>query len=359
MDNPVEYTSLSLFTGYGGLETGLRIAGLDMRTRAYVEIEAFACANLVTKMEAGFMDAAPIWTDIKTFDGRSFRDRIHFVVGGYPCTPFSDAGKKACEADPRYLWPDIRRIVETVRPVWCFFENVSGHVGTGFSRIRAELRDMGFAVEAGLFTAAEVGADHRRTRLFILAYNASEFEWECLSRKDGGQISEFGKCNIEGLLPDTEDMQWVAVERCAEDGILRAFYPRIAGPGEEQFGWEPPRVVGNAGSGRFNRNVRRQSGQKSENRYKALGNATCERIDGGVERGQGGRREHPDDGRRIAESAVGRVFDDDPGGLGYAELCSTYDSRIDELRLLGNGVVPLQAAWAFLNLYEEMKENFR
>ena len=169
VDNTKEFRCISLCTGYAGIELGLRRVVPTLRTVAYVEVEAFACANLVAKMEAGYLDAAPIWTDIKTFDGQPFYKRVHIVTGGYPCQPFSVAGKREGTKDPRHLWPYIARIVQAVRPVWCFFENVPGHLTSGFPEVYRSLRDMGYSVEAGLFTAAECELDIERERLFVLA----------------------------------------------------------------------------------------------------------------------------------------------------------------------------------------------
>ena len=169
VDNPEEFRCLSLCTGYAGLELGLKRAVPALRTICYVEVEAFACANLVSKIEKGELDAAPIWTDIKTFDGRPFYKRVHIITAGYPCQPFSVAGKRQGESDPRYLWPHIERIIKTVRPIWCFFENVDRHLEWGYTEVYRSLRCLGYKVEPGFFSASEVCAPHRRKRLFIIA----------------------------------------------------------------------------------------------------------------------------------------------------------------------------------------------
>ena len=158
VDNTEELRCISLCSGYGGLDMGLKRAWPSVRTVAYVEIEAFAVANLVAKMEEDKLDAAPIWTNLKTFDGEPFRNRVHIITAGYPCQPFSVAGQRKGTDDPRHLWPYIARIVEAVEPVLCFFENVGGHLTMGFPEVYRSLRNMGYSVEAGLFTAAEVGS---------------------------------------------------------------------------------------------------------------------------------------------------------------------------------------------------------
>jgi DNA (cytosine-5)-methyltransferase 1 len=165
---------ISFCTGYGGIEIGLKLAGVNVRTVAACEIETYAVANLVAKMEEGALEPYPVWTDLKTFPSEQFRGKIHGITGGYPCQPFSYAGKRKGTDDPRHLWPFIREHVRTIRPVWCFFENVAGHLNLGFDEVLKDLRDLHYSVEAGLFTAAEVGATHKRQRLFILAVAAGQ-----------------------------------------------------------------------------------------------------------------------------------------------------------------------------------------
>lgn len=159
---------LSLCTGMRGLERGIERV-TSIRTVAYVEIEAFICENLVQQMEQGILASAPVWTDLKTFPSEQFHGKIHGITGGYPCQPFSVAGKRGGEEDPRHLWPYIKKMVGAIRPVWCFFENVPGHLTLGYREVRSDLEQLGYTVEEGIFSAEEVGAPHQRKRLFILA----------------------------------------------------------------------------------------------------------------------------------------------------------------------------------------------
>lgn len=161
---------LSLCSGVGGLDLGLKLAMPTSRTVAYMEIEAYACEILVKRMQEKILDPAPLWSNIKSFDGKPWCGKVDLITGGYPCQPFSVAGKKLGEKDPRHLWPHVRRIVSEVEPTLCFFENVGGHLQLGFEQVHDDLQGLGYKVKAGLFTAEEVGAPHRRERLFILAY---------------------------------------------------------------------------------------------------------------------------------------------------------------------------------------------
>lgn len=204
MDSTQEVPNvLSLCTGYGGIERGLELAGIKHRVVAHVEIEAFAVANLVAKMEQGRMVPAPIWTDLKTLPVDCFRGRVDIITGGYPCQPFSAAGKRAGKDDPRHLWPWIRQHVDTIRPSRCFFENVEGHISLGLREVVEDLESLGYTTTWGIFSAAEVGAPHQRKRVYILA---SSRDWDANgiddSQKQG--ISQ-GRSKPSGVCANVAD----------------------------------------------------------------------------------------------------------------------------------------------------------
>ncbi len=120
-------------------------------------------------MEDASLDQAVVWDDVGTFDGRSWRGAVDIITAGYPCQPFSVAGKRRGADDPRHLWPHVARIICEVEPPFVFLENVAHHLRLGFPEVASGLVGMGYRLAAGLFTAAEVGAPHKRERLFILA----------------------------------------------------------------------------------------------------------------------------------------------------------------------------------------------
>ena len=165
---------LSLCSGAGGLDLGVHDAlGGCAQSICYVEHETTAAEVLAARIEDGALDDAPIWTDLHAFDARGWRGRVDGIIGGYPCQPFSVAGKRLGTADPRHLWPSISRIIAECEPAWCFFENVGGHLRLGYwDVVRPDLERLGYRVAEGLFTAAEVGASHQRERLFILAHRS-------------------------------------------------------------------------------------------------------------------------------------------------------------------------------------------
>mgnify|MGYP001577111449 CR=1 FL=1 len=165
-------TVLSLCSGAGGLDLGLRLA-CDARSVGYVERDAYAAAVLVARMADAGLEEAPIWDDIATFDGRPWRGVVDIVAAGFPCQPVSVAGKRLAQEDDRWLWPEIARVVRDVAPGWVFLENVRGLLsandGAAFGEVLGDLARLGFDAEWGVFSAAEVGAPHRRERVFILA----------------------------------------------------------------------------------------------------------------------------------------------------------------------------------------------
>tara|TARA_B100000378_G_scaffold236018_1_gene202716 strand:- start:21954 stop:22961 length:1008 start_codon:yes stop_codon:yes gene_type:complete len=187
VDSTKEHTDeqqiLSICYGYGGLERGVSSV-VPIRPVAYVEIEAFQNFNLVAAMESGMVDPAPIWTDLKTFDAKPFRNKLHGIIGGYPCQGESLAGKRELWNDDRFLWPYIENIMRTARPLWGFFENVAGHLSGSFPYVLDSLRAMGYKVEAGLYSAEEAGAPHQRKRMFILAVENSYHSRSRASRSD-------------------------------------------------------------------------------------------------------------------------------------------------------------------------------
>lgn len=165
-----ELRGISLCAGVGGLDLGLHLAEPGYRTVCYVERNSFAAATLVARMADASLAAAPVWDDLKSFDGRAWRGRVHLVSAGYPCQPFTLSGLRGGADDPRHLWPDVARIVGEVAPEWCFFENVPGHLTLGFRDVVSDLQRLGYRVAARVVSAAQVGGSHLRERLFILAH---------------------------------------------------------------------------------------------------------------------------------------------------------------------------------------------
>ena len=169
-------TVLSLCSGIGGLDLGYS-AATGSRTVCYVEREAFAAATLVARMEDSTLEDAPIWDDLKTFDGKPWRGKVDTVIAGFPCQAVSIAGKRDGQDDERWLWDDVARIIREVGPRKVFLENVSGILSLGCGDVLRDLALLGFDAQWCVFRASEVGAPQDRKRWFCLAY----------SQRDGDQ----------------------------------------------------------------------------------------------------------------------------------------------------------------------------
>jgi DNA (cytosine-5)-methyltransferase 1 len=168
--NYVDLSSISLFAGIGGIDLGLRPLGV--RTVCFVEREAYAAGVLASRMAEGSLDDAPIWSDVSTFDGRPWRGRVGLIAGGFPCQDISNAGQRAgiVDGESSGLWREYVRIVREVGPRFVFVENVSALLVRGLDVVLGDLASLGFDAEWGVFRASDVGAPHRRERVFILAH---------------------------------------------------------------------------------------------------------------------------------------------------------------------------------------------
>jgi site-specific DNA-cytosine methylase len=201
-------TGLSLCTGIGGLDLALHLAVETYHTVCYVEGDAFCQAVLHRRIQEGHLDAAPIWPDLRSFDATAWRGRVDIAHGGPPCQPFSQAaGRRQRTTDTRNLLPHVYRIVAEAAPAIVFLENVPGAMPYFYHVVLPGLHRLGYAVAAGLFTAAEVGAPHRRCRLFVLAHRHGAVRRLLLQP---GRPSEAGAHVAWGreTLDDADRMGW-------------------------------------------------------------------------------------------------------------------------------------------------------
>ena len=161
--------SIGLFAGYGGIELGIGLVEPNLRACCLVERDFFAIANLAKKIESGSMDECVLHSDVRSFDGRPWRGKIHLVCGGIECQPWSVAGQQRGIEDERWLWPEAYRIIREVEPTYVFLEEVFGFIRGGLGFVYRDLAESGYCIAHDHFRASDVGAPHRRERLFILA----------------------------------------------------------------------------------------------------------------------------------------------------------------------------------------------
>ncbi len=152
----------SLFSGIGGIDLGLERAGMNVLWHS--EIDPYACRVL----KKHWPDVPNIG-DITRVDWSNI-PYVDVIAGGYPCQPFSLAGKRAGENDPRHLWPYFRDAISHLRPRYALLENVRGHLTMGGISVIGDLAAIGYDCEWRIISAASVGANHRRDRLIIVAY---------------------------------------------------------------------------------------------------------------------------------------------------------------------------------------------
>jgi len=178
---------LALFAGAGGGLLGTRLLG--WRTVCAVEISAFRREVILRRQEEGmFPPPFPIWDDVKTFDGRPWRGKVDVVTGGFPCQPFSAAGKRQGALDKRNLWPETIRVIREVRPRFCLLENVPGLLTSGyFPAILKDIAESGYDCKWKVISAREVGAPHRRDRLWVVMADAEKGGRAIVQRASRGE----------------------------------------------------------------------------------------------------------------------------------------------------------------------------
>ncbi|MBM3083586.1 DNA cytosine methyltransferase [Chelatococcus daeguensis] len=367
---------LSLCSGAGGLDLGLAVAIPGYRAVGHVERETYAAAVLVARMEDAALDPAPVWDDVGTFDGRPWRGAVDIVTAGYPCQPFSVAGKRRGADDPRHLWPHVARIIGEVEPPFVFLENVAHHLRLGFPEVAAGLVGMGYRLAAGLFTASEVGAPHKRERLFILAIREGDeladparllwnpVEWRQPDRI-AAPLADAPRQRQREPADEADAIagSWSARDEPRNDG------GDVADAADRQFSqsrWRQARREGSGPDGAGladadgERRLQAERWQPQECRPDPCG-GDMDDADGARPQGWG-----DDVGEHAGERPAW------PPGLGdtygwerYLRCAPNLEPavrrgadglahRVDRLRLCGNGVVPLVAAHALRTLAAEL-----
>src|SRR5210317_1274476 len=155
---------LDLFSGIGGFSLGLEWAGME--TIAMCEKDKF-CRQVLAK----HWPDITIHEDIRKLDGREYKNAIDVVCGGFPCQPFSVAGKQLGKEDDRHLWPEMLRVIKESAPAWVIGENVSGFVSMALDDVCLDLEAEGYEVQSFVIPACAVEAHHKRDRCWIVAYS--------------------------------------------------------------------------------------------------------------------------------------------------------------------------------------------
>lgn len=232
---------LSLFSGIGGFDLAAEWMGWE--NVAQVEIDPF-CLKVLLK---NFPNAKQ-HTDIRTFPASDYTGRIDIITGGFPCQPFSQAGKRRGTADNRFLWPEMLRVISIIKPTWVVAENVPGIIniqdGVVFEQVCADLEVEGYEVQAFVIPALAVNAPHRRDRLWIVANSKHSGRDQAEATREDSNLQPKGTARqelpineltgIDSLWPSQAgrnrwDRDWsdVAAEFCRVDDVLPDRVDRI------------------------------------------------------------------------------------------------------------------------------------
>ena len=363
-----ELTHLSLFSGIGGLDLAAEWAGI--RTVGQCE-----WAEYPTKVLERHWPEVPRWRDIRTLTEESFYERtgrrtVDVISGGFPCQPFSVAGKQRGKEDDRYLWPEMVRVVKELRPAWVVGENVAGIIRMALPDILSELEGCGYRTRAFLVPACAVGARHRRYRVAIVGCRT-----DCLEDSSGSGCGRPGDVREQqgGAEPERSG-EYMAdtlrnsckfseppeneagihesanggedVRHSAGEGLSDRAGGQMGGQGTQEP--EPERPDSHASDAdNGSRNVRRNG------KFSAVEETGRERCDFG-----NGEKEHEPGERRSTEPELGGMADGISdwmdGDLDFIlnhywdtepdvpRIAEGIKHRGDRLKALGNAVVPQQ-----------------
>lgn len=167
--NKMGYTHASLFSGIGGFDLAADISGYS---------NIFNCDNnpFCKRILNYYWPNTKHYEDISTTDFTIYRNKIFLLSGGFPCQPFSVAGKRKGTSDNRYLWPEMLRAIHEIQPTWVIAENVGGFIsmqnGLVFNKVLSSMEVEGYEVQPFIIPACAIDAPHRRDRVWIIAYRS-------------------------------------------------------------------------------------------------------------------------------------------------------------------------------------------
>lgn len=347
--------ALSLFSGIGGLDLAAEAAGIQ--TVAFCEREPF-CQDVLHE----HWPDVPIYNDVTQLRGEQI-GRVDVIHGGFPCQPFSVAGKRKGKEDERFLWGEFSRLIGEIEPHWVVAENVPGIMSLAADDVCKDLEARGYEVEIFCYEALSVGALHRRMRVFFVGHS-ERVGLSGVTRRGTGQVSADGRCdvsNTEGFgrgsrRPECEGQQGEA--QLDECGIHIPNAEHDGSPAAERRGAYESAASG-AQTPEQSEGVHRRAGIiadaarerlsqcRQERARPPIGERPADDVDGGGE-----------PAGRSAQSRLGRVAYGFPLGMDLhtepdiPRTAQGVKDRAARLKALGNAVVPAQAYPIFKAIME-------
>ncbi len=357
---------LALFAGAGGGILGGHLLG--WRTVCAVEWEPYPASVLCARQNDGLLPPFPIWDDVQTFDGKPWREIVDVVSGGFPCTDISVAGKGAgIDGEASGMWREMARIIHEVQPRFVFVENSPMLTSRGLGRVLGDLAAMGFDARWGVLGAADVGAKHQRDRIWIVGEQmgnsnnngqiTSKISQSITQRSDTISTRQEQTCQSEGSSEQHEEL--------ANSNSMRELQPQR---GEQnKRGW-----ICNSSNEMANSNV---SGCPQS--HKTVERQPSKQFDGGsiqprkdvsntdIQRLQRRLSDRIFNQERRQEQSFGRITEcgvewkgdrncDWSAEPNVGRVADGVAARVDRLKAIGNGQVPLCAATAWKLLSERI-----
>lgn len=327
---------LHLFAGAGGGILGGMLLGHTCVCA--VEIEPYCRKVLLQRQRDGLLPLFPIWDDVRTFDGRPWRGKVDIVCGGFPCQDISCAGKGAGIDGARSgLWREFARVIREVRPKYAFVENSPMLAHRGLGRVLGDLAEIGYDAVWTVLGADDVGAPHIRKRMWILAP----------ARHIGGRAGVKGTVRADGAGELQEEIRRDNAAEIARPSERAATIPDAElfgngrreqlAQGEQAQGYSPD-ILPDTANQRTGILCKQSGSQGAQMRDVVFGkqcglhNELC-----------GWWQSDPADEDGAFKSGMGRV------AYGVA-------NRVDRLKAIGNGQVPLVAAVAFKFLTQQIEK---
>ena len=316
-------------SGIGGFALGFRWAALSEPV-AFCEIDEY-CQKVLAKNFPNI----PIFNDVKELvneeakpeSTRTIPDH-DILTAGYPCQPFSVAGKRRGEEDPRNIWPYVYEIVKRKHPTWCVFENVYGHVAMGLDKVLNEMEMEGYTTQTFIVPACSLDAPHLRNRLWIVAH--SNRQSESISTKHGGK----GQGEL-GSMADTH--RKLNIEQNTRGSRKEKEIPR-----EHRTEDNPTRESSRTSSARKSRD-----GYVADTQCMGREPRSEEREEFTGEESHGESDHRSSNGSEEEQARNWWQFEPNVGRVAYG-----VSSRVDRLRGLGNAIVPQIAMQIGLSIKE-------